>query len=476
MHTAPTIITLDQLAARLHALAATDLSRPQDRSRILATLADKLDAARDTILATASEETALTIDELIPEFTRTTATLRLFATRTLSDTTFRTHHDPAPQSPATSIGPPHDLLSRLMPLGLVAVFGASNFPLAYGVCGGDTASALAAGCPVIIKEHPAHPRAGQLLASLAHDANTPLLYLRDTAPNNAAANALIDHPLVRAIGFTGSTAAGLAIDARGRTRMSPLARPDPIPVFAEMGSCNVIVIRAHALRTRFEQITRDLANSLLTRHGQQCTAPGVIICEELASTCNADAFYTAFAQILAQSQPRRMLTPNVATNFHNALTQTLALPGILAYTPRATDSQRTAHITPPLAIRAAWNTFDHNTAWQELFGPAVLITGGSLPALLANPRLFPPSLTATLIADPSDHDEHWQPLIARAAAAAGRVIFNGVPTGVRVSEAMNHTGPPPACNAPHTTAVGPRAIERWCRPVTFQNASEPRDK
>lgn len=467
MHTAPNIISLADLDALLPAHAATDLTDAAARARILTTLADTLDASRELILTTASEESALTIDELTPEFTRMTATLRLFAQRTQDPATFRVQHAPAPAAASPAIGPPHPLHSRLIPLGLVAVFGASNFPLAYSVCGGDTASALAAGCPVIIKEHLAHPRTGQLLATLAHRANAPLLYLRDDQPNNAAANALIQHHLTRAIGFTGSTAGGLAIDALARARVHPNGHPDPIPVFAEMGSCNVILIRAHALATRFEQITRDLATSLLARHGQQCTAPGIIICEEDRGSTNTTNFYATFSKLITAASPRRMLSPRVASGFFQSLDQALALPAV-HMTPLPTDAQRTAHTTPAIALGAPWSTMCHAPAWQEIFGPAVIITGAPITSILANPRLFPPSLTATLIADEADHDQHWPTLIARATAAAGRIIFNGVPTGVRVTDAMNHTGPHPACNAPHTTAVGPRAIERFCRPVTFQ--------
>lgn len=467
MHTAPNIITLADLDARLPAHAATNLTDPALRARILTALADTLDAARQDILTTASDETALTIDELTPEFTRMTATLRLFAQSTQDPATFRVQHAPAPTPAMPAIGPPHILQSRLIPLGLVAVFGASNFPLAYGVCGGDTASALAAGCPVIIKEHLAHPRTGQLLATLAHRTGVPLLYLRDDQPHNAAANALIQHPLTRAVGFTGSTSGGLAIDALARARIHPSGHPDPIPVFAEMGSCNVILIRAHALAARFDQITRDLANSLLARHGQQCTAPGIIICEEHAGSTNTQHFYAAFSACTAAAPPRRMLSPRVASGFFQSLDEVLTLPAF-THTALPTPAQRAAHTTPAIALHAPWSAMSHASAWQEIFGPAVIITGDTLPSILSNPRLFPPSLTATLIADDADHDQHWPALVARATAAAGRIIFNGVPTGVRVADAMNHTGPHPACNAPHTTAVGPRAIERFCRPVTFQ--------
>ncbi|HLP83411.1 MAG TPA: aldehyde dehydrogenase family protein [Phycisphaerales bacterium] len=467
MDTCPTIITLADLDARLAELAAIDLRDAATRARMLTTLAETLEAARASILTTASNETALTIDELTPEFTRMTATLRLFAERTQDPATFRAQVDGA-GTPA--IGPAHSLQSRLVPLGLVAVFGASNFPLAYGVCGGDTASALAAGCPVVVKEHLAHPKTGQLLAALASDAGAPLLYLRDSEPHNAAATALIQHPVTRAIGFTGSTAGGLAIDELARKRVHALGYPDPIPVFAEMGSCNVIVTRARAFASRFDQITRDLANSLLTRHGQQCTAPGVIVCEEVDETsANTTKFYDAFARLIAAAPPRRLLSPRVASGFFASLDEVAALPGI-THTSRATTVQRDSHFTPAVALHAPWSTMCHAPAWQEMFGPAVIVTGDTLRRVLANPRLFPPSLTATLIADEADHDELWPELVARASAAAGRVVFNGVPTGVRVADAMNHTGPHPACNAPHTTAVGPRAIERWCRPVTFQNA------
>lgn len=452
----------------VHAADAARLAfaRPLPRGAIpaaLDTLAEALESQRASLIALAAGESALTADELAPEFARMTGTLRLFATVARNGSWARPAIDTAAP---LSIGPGHDCRSMLVPLGPVAVFGASNFPLAYGVCGGDTASALAAGCPVIVKEHPAHPRTGRALAALARAALDGcglegfFHYLHHEDPlDHATARTLITHPAVAAAGFTGSRVGGLALEAVAR------ARPTPIPVFAEMGSANPVIITPAAATDRADDVARTLADAILLRHGQQCTCPGIIL---LHGTLDASrGLIEALARRIGTAGARRMLAPWIAGAFLRRIQDCRSAgANVLAGGAPAPEGH-----AAPVLLSTDVETFRASpTLHDECFGPSALVV--NLPgfdSLAASP--LPPSLTCTVItAGPSDPDA--PPAVARAAASAGRVIIDGVPTGVRVCESMVHGGPFPATNAPHTTAVGPRAIERWCRPVTWQHSPD----
>lgn len=474
----------------------------QARSKVLLSIAQGLDVARVRLIQTAADETALTPEELLPEFDRMVGTLRMLARLITSDAWRRPAIDRPVRTTITggsqpgAIGPNHDVRSALFPLGPVVVFGASNFPLAYGVCGGDTASALAAGCPVIVKEHPAHPRTGALIAEVARKALRKarfdidlLQYVPNPNPRDrSVAKALVTHPAVRAVGFTGSTAGGTAIAKLAAERKHPVTGGrDPIPVFAEMGSCNVILIMPAALDARAEQIAADVAASLLTRVGQQCTAPGVVL--TLSHTRDgpkrADHFYDLLRQRCGLApaldmEPRRMLAPNVASGYFKRLDEVIASSRIDRHSPLPTPEHRARHLGTPVILRASAQAMAQTpTLFDEIFGPAVIVADANVrePDL----SLLPGSLTVTLIADSADHEptnatrKHpgflgsTADILARVQRCAGRIILNGVPTGVRVCDAMVHSGPFPSSNVPHTTAVGPRALERWCRPIAFQN-------
>lgn len=440
-------------------------------SEPLEAIAASLDSHRPEIISTAAAETALTPDELAPEFDRMTGTLRLFAALVRTDSWARPVIDRRHDAASPLIGPNHDLRSMLVPLGPVAVFGASNFPLAYGVCGGDTASALAAGCPVVVKEHPAHIRTGRMIFQRAQEglrrakvSPDLLAYAAHTdAADLAVPNAMIEAEQIRAIGFTGSKGGGLAIQKRA------MARPTPIPVFAEMGSANPVLITPRAAESRGGQIGRELAESILSRFGQQCTCPGIIIVPEARST--GAPVVEELRRRLESASARDMLAPWIRDGYLKRLNEAAALDGVGLI---AGDAQ-------PRGVRAAraavlMTTADrfarHADLREEIFGPAAIIVDcpplaeaiGSLP--------LPPSLTLSIYFDAGEPGdlELARRLAAAYLPAAGRIIFNGVPTGVRVAEAMVHGGPYPATNRPDTTAVGPRAIERWCRPVCWQNA------
>lgn len=438
------------------------------RADLLRSIAAAADVHSPDLLAIASAETALAPAELVPELARMVGTLRMFADLVVDNQWSRPASSP---HSTASIGPNHSLQSRLVPLGPVLVFGASNFPFAYGVLGGDTASALAAGCPVVVKEHPAHPRTGALLASIASAAlrthsstlpHAPLIsYVPHADPEDRSIpNALIMHPHIAAIGFTGSLRAGLAIDDLARTR------PVPIPVFAEMGSRNPVHITGAAAAARGELIARELAASILQRFGQQCTRPGIIV---VYGHEHAAAIAAQITEVLAAAPTRDMLAPWIRNAYTRRIAACASVPGVRVLTgsdqPTGTREARAAL----LAVTA--DTFAQNPVLhEEIFGPAaIVVTAEPIHAASDIPRMTG-NLCCSIYADPNEPAAAM--LLHHAAQNAGRVVFNGVSTGVRVAEAMVHSGPFPASNAPHTTAVGPRAIERWCRPVCFQNVPE----
>lgn len=437
---------------------------------MLRAIAAALAHARDRIIATASAETALTPDELAPEFSRMTRTLEMFAGVVEDGRWTRESHTPPAANPADAphlIGPNHDLRSRLVPLrGVVVVFGASNFPLAYGVCGGDTASALAAGCPVVVKEHPAHRAAGRLIADTARAAIKAagfdpdiLGYVEDDGANSAEiAKQLIEHWATKAVGFTGSLAVGTQLHRLAANRPPHLG---PIPVFAEMGSVNPSVIFPAALASREDAIIEQLAASISQRFGQQCTCPGIIF---LHSNRNGRPFAEKLAARLAQIPPRRMLSPAVARGFEHAVATVAA----------AREVTRVGNPTPggPVVLHCvgseALAQFETVLA-TEMFGPGVLVVDDA--GYDGDAMEFPGSLTLSIWFDPDSPEDlaAARRFLDVGRFGAGRIIFNGIPTGVRVCDSMTHGGPWPATNRPDTTAVGPRAIERWCRWVSWQN-------
>lgn len=432
------------------------------RIRTLRAIAKSLEDARNLIIATASSETSLTAAELAPEFTRMTRTLEMFADLIEGDAWTRPAHSPPEADPSKAIGPNHDVRSRLIPLrGAVIVFGASNFPLAYGVCGGDTASALAAGCPVVVKEHPAHRNTGRLLAQIAHDAikaagfDPDLLgYVEDDGTDTAGlARGLVEHPNAAAVGFTGSTSVGTTLIKIAN------ARPIPIPVFAEMGSVNPNIIFPGALASRSAEIAKQLAASIAARHGQQCTCPGIVLVPSSEST-----FADMLKAELAKNPARRMLSPGVQSGYEKSVAKVSSAIGENVATHASPDE------TPPVILKApirAGLAFPEILE-TEMFGPAAIVLSGTTDESRAAIEKLPGSLSISVWFDEADR-EAVTALLPDLADRAGRIVFNGVPTGVRVAEGMVHGGPWPATNRPESTAVGPRAIERWCRPVCYQN-------
>lgn len=462
------------------------------RSRVLAAIALALSERRAEIVSVAAAETALYERELAPEFDRMVGTLRMFAEVIGADAWRRGSHSP-PATDGSNIGPNHDLRSLLIPLGdVVAVFGASNFPLAYGACGGDTASALAAGCAVVVKEHPAHPKTGRLIASIARAAiasagasEVLLGYVYNQDPADfSVAKALVQHPGVCAAGFTGSTKGGLAIErlARERVNLGGGRGMAPIPVFAEMGSSNIVVVtrEAWADTARGERIAGELAAALVSRCGQQCTNIGVIVIDRPGASRTAitsDPLVDRFVERVMSAPARRMLSPRIREEYLARLADISAgQPHECAVTRGTlTPDEEAQGLVAPAVIRTDLSEMCEPRYKNEIFGPACVIVHAdldderTLDELLAGLNGDRPwgALVACIYLGDAVRDADSR-TVDQLTRVAGRVVFNGVPTGVRVCEAMVHGGPYPATNQPHTTAVGGRAIERWCRAVSFQ--------
>ncbi|MCB2177097.1 MAG: aldehyde dehydrogenase (NADP(+)) [Actinomycetales bacterium] len=452
METTPEQIEAHVSAAHEAYEAARDVP-PAVRARWLTAVADRLDAHAAELVALAVEETHLTQPRLTGELTRTTFQARLLAAEVVAGEHLDATIDHADTS--WGMGPRPDLRRVNVPLGVVAVFGASNFPFAFSVFGGDTVSALAAGCSVVHKVHSAHPRLGartaELVVSALEDAGAPA-GLFSSVHGRPAGPALIDHPLTRAGAFTGSEHAGRLLFDRAN------ARPVPIPFYGELGSINPVFVTRAAWQARGDEIVRGYVASYTLGVGQFCTKPGVLVVpapvDERLATLEAAARDVA---------PAAMLTPRLASSFRIARDALVQRGGVdLLIRGDASDTP-----APTLmAISADRARADRSVLAEEVFGPASLLVGyddeAELPGLAA---LFEGQLTATLHAEPADD---VAALVRAIADRAGRVLWNGWPTGVSVTYAQQHGGPYPATTAPSTTSVGTAAIRRFTRPVAYQ--------
>jgi NADP-dependent aldehyde dehydrogenase len=356
----------------------------------------------------------------------------------------------------------------LRPLGPVIVFGPSNFPLAFSVAGADTASALAAGCPVIVKAHSAHPGSGELVAEIVQqavaDAGLPegvfsLLY--DAGVEVGAA--LVRHPLVQAVAFTGSLGAGRALMDMAA------ARTHPIPCFAEMASCNPVFILPGALAKDSDAVAQGLFNSFTLGAGQMCTKPGIVLVPEREQT---PAFAAKLSELVTQAQPFTLLTAGIARAYASgtSLRGTHAtLTAQAAVTDAATACPANAQV-----FRTTLNEFlAQPELSKEIFGPdTLLVYCDSADDYLRAAQALDGHLTATVLGSEEDLAAHRE-LIAVLEQKAGRLIFNGFPTGVEVAHAMVHGGPYPSTSDARYTSVGSAAIYRFARPVCFQNFPDP---
>lgn len=433
------------------------------RAAFLRAAGDALLALGEELIERAQAETALPRARLEGERGRTVGQLRLFADLVEDGSWVDARIDRA--QPQRQPSPRPDLRRMLVPLGPVAVFGASNFPLAFSVAGGDTASALAAGCPVIVKAHPAHPGTSELAARALVDAAratgmpagvVALLH----GASHAVGRALVTHPLVQAVGFTGSQAGGLALVAAAQ------ARPQPIPVYAEMGSSNPVFVLPGALAERGESIARGLAASVTLGAGQFCTNPGLVA---LTRGPQADAFVEALAAALRESAPGTLVHAGIKAAYDARLDEAArAGAGVVARASGRGPNDATS--AQPALLQADARAYaERRELRAEIYGPATLLVRcESREELLDVARGLDGHLTATLHATPADLCAHAE-LIAILRRKAGRLIVNGFPTGVEVAPAMHHGGPYPATSDARSTSVGTAAILRFARPLCFQD-------
>jgi alpha-ketoglutaric semialdehyde dehydrogenase len=437
------------------------------RAAFLRGIADQLLATGDELVLRAGTETALPRPRLEGERTRTASQARLFADLVAEGSWVDARIDRA--RPDRQPVPKPDLRRMLVPLGPVTVFGASNFPLAFSVAGGDTVSALAAGCPVVVKAHPAHPGTSELAArailAAARESGMPDgVFSMVHGPQPAVGLALVTHPAVQAVAFTGSFRGGRALfDAAAR-------RDQPIPVFAEMGSANPVFVLPEALATRGEEIARALAASVTLGCGQFCTSPGLTF---LAPSGAAEAFLARLGGLLAEAPAGTMVHAGIKSAYDAELASVAALPGVqIAAFSAGHGPNPSTEALPTLLVATMQSFAAHERLAQEIYGPAtVAVRAESKQDLLGATRWLKGHLTATVHATPRDLADYPEllPLLARKA---GRVIVNGVPTGVEVTHAMHHGGPWPATTDSRATSVGTAAILRFARPVCYQDVPD----
>ena len=357
-----------------------------------------------------------------------------------------------------------DLRQRKIPLGPVAVFGASNFPLAFSAAGGDTASALAAGCPVIVKAHPAHPGTSELAASAISAAAKecslpPGVFSHLSGPHNDLGTALVSDRRIKAVGFTGSRAGGLAL------MKLAAARPEPIPVYAEMSSVNPVLLMPGALKRQAEAIAAGFVASLTMGVGQFCTNPGLVFAVDGP---DLDRFVAAASEAMAKTEAGRMLSRAICGNYRAGVAR-LQKEANVRQIGKSNAPERDGLAGGALFLVDLDEFLDNPTLTEEIFGPAsIVVRCRSEDKFGEALRRLEGQLTATLHIAAEDHAaaSRLLPLLERKV---GRILINGWPTGVEVSSAMVHGGPYPATSDSRTTSVGTLAIERFLRPVCYQN-------
>jgi len=432
------------------------------RGELLRRIADELEAGAAGLLEAADTETALGVPRLTGELARACGQLRAFAALVEDGSYVDAVLDAADPS---STPPRPDLRRMLVPVGPVAVFGASNFPFAFSVPGGDTAAALAAGCPVLVKAHPAHPATSELagvaiLAAVravgAPDGTFSLLQGRTPAVGSA----LVLAPEVQAVGFTGSTEVGRALfDLAG-------TRPQPIPVYAEMGSVNPVFITPGALRERGEALASGFAASMTMSAGQFCTSPGLVL---VPDDEQGSAFVDQLREHLREVPEAPMLTEGIRAGLHRRLEKAGGLPGVevvLGGGDAATGGTGTA----PTLLHVDGEVFRTTPELlDEHFGPAAVVVSLPPAEYAGTAQHLMGNLTAT-VHGTADEAAGLQELQSVLVQKAGRVIWNGFPTGVAVTAAQHHGGPYPATTFPAHTSVGTAAVLRFLRAVAFQDA------
>lgn len=429
------------------------------RAGFLRAIADEIDARAASITEIGCQETGLPEARLTGERGRTTGQLRFFADLIERGGHLDRRHDPA--LPDRQPQPRPDIRLAQRPIGPVAVFGASNFPLAFSTAGGDTAAALAAGCPVVVKGHPAHPGTCEIVAEAIHAAIRscamhPGVFSLIQGDGHRVGAALATHPLIRAVGFTGSLAGGRALFDLCA------ARPEPIPFFGELGSINPMFLLPAAMASRGARIAQGWAASLTMGAGQFCTNPGVAVAMAHQAAALAEAAVAALRPVGAQT----MLTPAIAAAFARGCDRIATARGVRTLLSQVCGPRSA---TPQLFMVDGRDWLADPALADEVFGPlGLIVAADDEDEMLAIARGLTGQLTATLHLDPDDAAlaRRLTPVLERKA---GRVLADGYPTGVEVCDAMVHGGPYPASTNFGATSVGALSIRRFLRPVSYQN-------
>ena len=450
------------------ARAARDprLADPARRGAMLTGAAARLRDRRSEIVGLSGSETGLPEARLDGELERTAVQLEMLAGVIAAGDHLEVMIDPA--DPHAAPVPRPDVRRMLFPIGPVAVFGASNFPLAFSTAGGDTASALAAGCSVVVKGHPAHPQTGTLVARVLSEAAAEAGLPEGTfghvlEPGFALAQQLVRDDRIHAVAFTGSFRGGRAIVRHAAERSRP------IPVYAEMGSLNPLIVTEAALRARAGGIADGLAASVSTFGGQLCTKPGIAL---VPAGAEGDAFCELVGERLGAAAPKVLLTKAIAEAFAAGLAEIDAAPGVTRLGERAgeVDGDGGFAEAVPAAYRAGAAALSADALREEHFGPAIILVTYSEPSELIEALASLGGQLAISIHSEEADTEWVQSILPQCVAQAGRIVFNGFPTGVSVCWAMMHGGPYPASSNAAATSVGMTAIGRFLRPVAFQNA------
>lgn len=432
------------------------------KAEFLNAITDEILALGDVLIQSYCTESGLPEGRAIGERGRTIGQLKSFANLLNEGSWVEATIDTA--QPERQPLPKSDLRKMLIPIGPIVVFGASNFPLAFSTAGGDTASALASGCPVVVKSHPMHSGTGELVASAIIKAAN-----KTGMPNGVFSNLnsssikvgqqLVKHPKVKAVGFTGSFKAGKALfDLAAQ-------RDEPIPVFAEMGSVNPVVLLPEALKTKREILAKTYANSITMGTGQFCTNPGLLLGIKSEGLSN---FIKSLSEEILRIEPTCMLHPNIHDAYTRNKKTATSQKGILGNVEYPSDTK--PNYANQAVVTVDGTTFlENKTLHQEVFGPYSIVVQCENDTELENIILkLEGQLTGTIMADAHEISKYCN-IIAALQTRVGRLIFNGVPTGVEVCPSMMHGGPFPASTDSRFTAIGVHAVKRWVRPFSYQD-------
>ena len=434
-----------------------------DKAAFLEAIAAEIEALGDALILKASEETNLPAGRLMGERGRTINQLKAFAAMVREGNWVEASIDTA--LPDRQPLPKPDIRKMLVPLGPVVVFGASNFPFAFSTAGGDTASALAAGCPVIVKAHSGHPETSQMVYEAIKKAisrsNVPQAVFQHVHGSYDVGKALVQHPVTSAVGFTGSYTGGMALVKYASERKVP------IPVFSEMGSVNPVVFFEEGLQKNNSFLAKTFAESITGSMGQLCTNPGLMMAVESDAL---NAFFKQLTTEVKNVKPAKMLNANIYKSYTERKQKAITQDGVEYVEAEVITSEMEA--LPAVAAVSGKSFLENHLLQEEVFGPySILVKCKDKNELRAVLKSVTGQLTTSLIGTDNDFEANTD-LIDISREIAGRIVFNGVPTGVEVCPSVVHGGPFPATTDNRYTAVGLNAVKRWVRPVCFQNCPE----